>query len=85
MTAVLNVHAARVEALFVSTVQPSDKPSREQVTASIEAMVRVHGTRTCAAKAAAEFADHPELALPRWAWARDVVDDTWPPRGAGRG
>lgn len=69
----LDVTATRAEALFCSTVQPSEKPNGVQVGESIAAMIRVHGSRGCACQVAREFGDHPDTAVDRMAWARDVV------------
>jgi hypothetical protein len=77
----LSVRDARAEALFCSSVQPSEKPDRVQVGESIAAMARTFGTRWCAARVAQAFGDHPELAAPRMVWARGLVDTTYPRRG----
>jgi hypothetical protein len=69
----LDVNATRVEALFCSTVQPSEKPDGVQVAESIAAMARSYGTRWCAARVAQEFGDHPDTAVQRMVWARDLV------------
>ena len=81
----LSVRDARVEALFCSTVQPGDKPGPGQVDASIAAMVRRYGSRTCAARVAQEFGEHPELAAPRMRWARDAVAMAYPQRPVRKG
>lgn len=81
MTAVvLDVTAARAEALFCSTRQPSEHPSAVQVGESIAAMIRVHGSHGCACQVAEAFGDHPDVALERMVWARDLVADTYPRR-----
>lgn len=77
---VLDVTAARVEALFCSQVQPSDKPGPIQVGESIAAMIRVHGSHGCACQVAAAFGDHPDVAVQRMRWARDVVAGIYPHR-----
>jgi hypothetical protein len=67
-----------VEALFVSYVQPSDAPSAELVHRAVtEAIVRF-GTDGCAARVAAEFGDHPDIAVSRMAWVRQVVRESYP-------
>lgn len=58
------------EALFVSGLQPSEQPTREQVRAAItSALLRCGGADGCAARLAAEFGEHPEIAVDRMRWA----------------
>ena len=58
------------EALFVSVLQPSDRPSPEQVRAAILSALRTcGGADGCAARLAAEFGEHPEVAVARMQWA----------------
>jgi hypothetical protein len=60
----------RAEALFVSPLQPSEHPNAEQVHSAIGASFREYrGATGCAAQCAAEFGDHPEVAVPRMRWA----------------
>jgi hypothetical protein len=67
-----------VEALFVSYVQPSDSPTAAVVHQAItEAIVRF-GTEECAARVAAEFGDHPDIAVARMGWVRQVVRSSYP-------
>lgn len=67
--------AARAEALFTSPLSTGSHPSPVTVDEAIRAAVRAHGgVRGCAADVAAEYGDHPELAVPRMRWARQVVD-----------
>jgi hypothetical protein len=67
--------ASRAAALFASSLQPSDHPSVEQVTAAIRASLQQHGGEGgCAALRAAEYGDHPESAAARMRWARELVD-----------
>ena len=67
----------RSEALFVSSLQPSDKPTAEQVRAEIMRTVRRLGTRGCAERTAQEFGDAPQSAVTRMRWARSVVGDVF--------
>ena len=71
--------AVWAEALFVSVLQRSDRPSPGQVRKAIAAVVRVHGRRGCADLVAQEFGDHPETAVERMRWARAVVGDVFAP------
>jgi hypothetical protein len=73
----VSINAVRSEALFVSTLQRSDGPSAEQVQRAVARAVREFGSRGCAARVAQEFGDHPELAVARMRWARQVVDQTF--------
>jgi len=69
--------AAWAEALFVSVLQRSDRPSPGQVRKAITAAVRAHGSRGCAELVAQEFGDHPETAAERMCWARAVVGEVF--------
>lgn len=73
----LNVNDVRSEALFASTLQPSEEPTAEQVRAEITHAVRRLGTRGCAARMAQEFGDAPDSAIARMCWARRVVADVF--------
>jgi hypothetical protein len=67
--------AARAEALFVSHAQPSQTLTRDQATQVISAAICAHnGLRGCACDVAAEFARHPETAIPRMRWALATAD-----------
>ncbi len=61
------------EALFVSDLQPSQRPSRQMLEETVTAMLLRHGSEGCAAVVAAEFGDHPESAVRRMCWAREKV------------
>jgi hypothetical protein len=63
----------RAEALFVSTLQPSDSPSSELVCETVTATMRRLGARACAAMLAGEFGEHPECAAARMTWALETV------------
>jgi hypothetical protein len=73
----LSISAVRTEALFVSALQCSDEPTRDQVRQAVSAAVRRFGSRGCAALVAQEFGDHPELAVGRMRWARDLIHDVF--------
>jgi hypothetical protein len=73
----LSINAVRSAALFVSILQRSDDPSAGQVQRAIARAVREFGSRGCAARVAQEFGDHPELAVARMRWARQVVDEAF--------
>jgi uncharacterized membrane protein len=58
------------EALFASALQPSDIPTPEQVRAAIaSALLSCGGAGGCLERLAAEFGEHPEIAVARMRWA----------------
>jgi len=61
--------AERAEALFVSYLQPSQRPTPDQVTVAIEDSLRRWGPAGCAAAAAVEYGEHPDTAPSRMRWA----------------
>jgi hypothetical protein len=65
-----DISAFGADALFVSGLQCSDRPSAGQVRQAIEAAVRAFGASGCAGRVAQEFGDHPETAAARMRWAR---------------
>jgi hypothetical protein len=70
--------AARAEALFTSPLSTGSLPTRSALDDAIRAAVRAHGgVRSCAADVAAEYGDHPDLAVPRMRWARAVVEQRY--------
>ena len=78
--ATIDLTAARCEALFASSQQPSDDTGREVVRDAIRRAAREFGIRGCAARVAQEFGDHPETAVARMRWARSVVAQAFPVR-----
>lgn len=77
----LNINAVRSEALFVSALQRSDEPGFGQIQEAVTRAVRELGSRGCAARVAQEFGDHPETAVARMRWARQLVEAAY---GAAR-
>jgi hypothetical protein len=77
--------ATRAEALFVSCVQSSERPSPEQVRTAVATTLRKLGIRGCAAQVASEFGDHPEIAVTRMVWALATVRTVYPTRGTDDG
>ena len=69
----VNLNTVRSNALFASTLQPSNNPGAEQVRQAVAQAVREFGSRGCAARVAQEFGDHPELAVERTRWSRQRV------------
>ena len=70
------------EALFVSYLQPSDQPSRATVEQTVTAMLLLHGSDGCAAGVAAEFGDHPDVAVRRMHWVHEELTGVLQPRRA---
>jgi len=66
----LTEQCVRAEALFASLLQPSEVPTVAQIVDAIAASLRVHGgVDGCAAAVAAEYGDHPDVAVVRMRWA----------------
>lgn len=61
------------EALFASSLRPSDRPATHQVQAAIAATLRAIGVTGCVGVMAQEFGDHPESAVVRMRWALNTV------------
>jgi hypothetical protein len=61
------------EALFASALQRSDAPSPEVVAEAIRRTARQFGRRGCAGRMAQEFGDHPETAVDRMNWVRQLA------------
>jgi hypothetical protein len=73
------------EALFVSVLQRSDRPSPGQVQKAVATAVCAYGGLGCAELVAQEFGDHPEAAVERMRWARAVAGEVFvPPPGPAR-
>jgi len=70
----LSISAIRADALFVSALQRADQPSADEVRQAVAAAVGAFGQRGCADRVAQEFGDHPEIAVTRMLWARQVAD-----------
>jgi len=69
----LSIGVVRADALFVSALQRSAEPSAGQVRHAVAAAVRAFGSRGCAERVAQEFGDHPETAVARMRWARELA------------
>lgn len=68
-----SIRTVWVDALFVSTLQRCDQPSSGQVRQAVAATMYTFGPRGCAERVAQEFGDHPEAAVSRMRWARDLA------------
>ena len=72
--------SVRAEALFASTLQPSERPAADEVRHAVTGTLQRLGSRGCAAQVAAEFGDYPETAVRRMTWALATVRQAYPQR-----
>ena len=70
------------EALFASALQPSQSPSPSEVESAVTATLLRLGSDGCAAAVAAEFGDHPDTAVARMSWARQLLGMGFSPAAA---
>src|SRR5262249_11356195 len=73
----MNLNAVRSDALFVSSLQQSERPTVVQGREAIVQAARDLGAAGCAARVAQEFGDHPELAVTRMRWAIRTVTEVY--------
>ena len=68
------------EALFCSSLQPSDAVNADLVQAAINASLRSHHgqIRECAEELAASYGKDPEITCLRMRWARTMIARTFP-------
>ncbi len=71
----LTVNDAQCAALFVSGLQRSDAASGDAVAQAATRAVRQFGVRGCVGLMAQEFGDHPEAAMDRMQWIRQLCRD----------
>jgi len=70
--------ASSAEALFLSSLQPSDDPTSDEVSVAIRASVVAHGgLGGCVSAFAREYGDHPDTAIKRMRWSLDLVSNRW--------
>jgi hypothetical protein len=72
------LEAVRAEALFVSDVQSSDRPTSDDVRRAVATTLRRFHVRGCAVQVAGEFGDHPDLAAARMTWALATIRAVYP-------
>ena len=72
----LNMIDAQCTALFASGLQRSDALTGDAVAEAVRLTVRQFGVRGCAARMAQEFGDHPEAAIDRMRWIRQLVAES---------
>jgi hypothetical protein len=73
----MDIDAARREALFVSSLQCSQHADAAQVRDAVMHTIRRLGVRTCSARVAQEFGDHPEIAVARMRWVIEAVSQAY--------
>jgi hypothetical protein len=69
----LNMIDTRCAALFASGLQQSDAPTGDAIAEAARRTARQFGVRGCEGRMAQEFGDHPEAALHRMRWVRQLV------------
>lgn len=69
--------AVWADALFASILQRSDGPSADEIRRAVATAMRAYGGRGCAELVAQEFGDHPETAITRMRWAREMVGEAF--------
>jgi hypothetical protein len=68
-----SIRAVWADALFVSALQRCDQPGAGQVQQAVTTAMCIFGPRGCAERVAQEFGDHPETAVTRMRWARELA------------
>jgi hypothetical protein len=81
----LSISAIRADALFVSALQRGDHLGAREVRQAVAAAVEAFGQRGCAGRVAQEFGDHPETAVTRMRWARQVAGEAFGEPGRASG
>ena len=69
----LNLNDVRCAAVFASGLQQSDGPTDAAVAEAVRWTVRLFGVRGCEGRMAQEFGDHPEAAMERMRWIRQLM------------
>jgi hypothetical protein len=72
------IRQLRAQALFASTLQPSEAPSAHQVRAAVATTLDRLGISGCAGHLAGEYGDHPGTAAARMTWALAMIGATYP-------
>jgi hypothetical protein len=71
----LKINDAQCAALFASELQRSDALTGDAVTEAVTRAVRQFGVHGCVGLMAQEFGDHPEAAMHRMRWIRQLVGE----------
>jgi hypothetical protein len=72
------IDAVRTDALFMSHLQCSQRPSPEIIRAAVTDTMGRIGEARCAELVAQEFGEHPDCAPGRMRWARHAVRLAFP-------
>jgi hypothetical protein len=78
VTSADHIRQLRAEALFASTLQPSESPCPDQVQRAVATTLRRLGIRGCAGQLAGEYGDHPDTAAARMTWALAMISAAYP-------
>jgi hypothetical protein len=73
----LDTSGVWADAVFASLLQRCEHPSAGEVRRAATAAVGAFGPCGCAARVAQEFGDHPEVAVTRMRWAREVAAEAF--------
>jgi hypothetical protein len=68
-----DVESTQCEALFASPLQRWESPTPTQIEQAIMLAVSELGAGGCALRVAQEFGDHPDTAVARMQWARNLL------------
>ena len=71
------IRTARAEALFLSTLQPSESLSPDRVCRTVATMLRRLGRAECGSQLAEEYGNHPDTAVARMRWALTTIDTVY--------
>ena len=71
------IRTARAEALFLSTLQPSESPSGERVRRHVATTLSRLGVAECGAQMADEYGNHPNTSVARMRWALTTIDTVY--------
>jgi hypothetical protein len=72
------IRQLRAEALFASTLQPSESPSPYEVRVAVAKTLHRLGIGGCAWQLAGEYGDHPGTAAVRMTWALAMIRAAYP-------
>ena len=72
-----SISAVWADALFVSALQRCEHPSAGQVRQAVAAAIHAYGQCGCAERMAQEFGDHPDTAVDRMRWARELISEAF--------
>ena len=71
------IRTARAEALFLSTLQPSESPSADRVRRHVATTLSRLGLAECGARMADEYGNHPNSSVARMRWVLTTIDTVY--------